>query len=82
MWLVACGLYKLVYTSQYLHCFEPFIIKKYTNMHLVLHEFFHALNVVLRIQLKLLKGNDLVDVMAKFKEFYSLPSLHGAINAT
>jgi hypothetical protein len=61
---VACGLYKLVYTSQYLHRFEPFIIKKSIIMHLVLHEFFHALNAVFRIQVKWLKGNDLVDIIA------------------
>jgi hypothetical protein len=51
-------------------------------MHMVLHEFFHALNVVLKIQLKWFKENDLVDIMAKFKEFYSLPLVHGAIDAT
>jgi hypothetical protein len=78
---VAHGLYKLARTSQYLHCSEPFIIKS-INMHLVLYEFFHAKNVVLRIQLKWPKGNDLVEVMAKFKEFCSLPSVHGVIDAT
>jgi hypothetical protein len=51
-------------------------------MHLVLYEFFHAMNVVLRTQLKWPKKNDLVEVMAKFKEFCSLPSIHGAIDAT
>jgi hypothetical protein len=51
-------------------------------MHLVLYEFFHAMNVVLRIQLKWPKRSDLLEVMAKFKEFCSLPSIHGAIDAT
>lgn len=77
----SCGLYKLVHTSQYLHLFESFIIKS-ISMHLVLYEFFHAMNVVLRTQLKWPKKNDLVEVMAKFKEFCSLPSIHGAIDAT
>jgi hypothetical protein len=76
-----CGLYKLVHTSQYLHWFESFIIKS-ISMHLVLYEFFHAMNVVLRIQLKWPKRSDLVEVMAKFKKFCSLPSIHGAIDAT
>jgi hypothetical protein len=78
---VACGLYKLVHTSQYLHCSKPFITKS-INMHLVLYEFFHVMNVVLKIQLKWPKGNDLVEVMAKFKEFCSLPLVHGAIDVT
>jgi hypothetical protein len=78
---VACNLYKLVHASQYLHCFEFFAIK-ISTMHLVLHEFVCATNVVLKIQLKWLVGDDLVKVMAGFKDLCGLPSVHGAIDAT
>jgi hypothetical protein len=51
-------------------------------MHLVVHEFMCATNVVLKIQLKWLVGDDLDDVTAGFKNLYGLPSVHGAIDAT
>jgi hypothetical protein len=51
-------------------------------MHLVLHEFLCATNVVLKIQLEWLVGDDLVKVMAAFKDLCGLPLVHGAINAT
>jgi hypothetical protein len=78
---VACSLYKLVRASKYLHCFEFFTIMNST-MHLVVHEFMCATNVVLKIQLKWLVGDDLDDVTAGFKNLYGLPSVHGAIDAT
>jgi hypothetical protein len=51
-------------------------------VHLVVHEFVCATNVVLKIQLKWLVGDDLDEVMARFKDLCGLPSIHGAIDAT
>jgi hypothetical protein len=76
---VACNLYKLVHTFQYLHCFEFFAIKNFI-VHLLLHEFVCVANVVLKIQLKWFVGDDLVEVMAQFKDLCGLPLVHGAID--
>lgn len=78
---VACNLYKLVHASKYLHCFQFFTIMNFI-VHLVVHEFVCATNVVLKIQLKWLVGDDLDEVMARFKDLCGLPSIHGAIDAT
>ncbi len=51
-------------------------------MHLVLHEFVCAMNVVFKIQLKWDVGDDLVEVVTKFRNVCSLPSIHGTIDAT
>ncbi len=64
-----------------LHCFKLFAIGK-SIMHLVLHEFVCAMNVVLKIQLKRHVGDDLIEVMTRFKNLCNLPSIHGTINAT
>jgi len=51
-------------------------------MHLVLHEFVCAMNVLLKIQFKRHVGDDLVEVMTRFKNLWSLPSIHGTIDVT
>ncbi len=48
---VECNLYKLICAFQYQHCFKPFVIGK-SIMHLMLHEFVCAMNIMLKIQLK------------------------------
>lgn len=78
---VAYSLYKLAHVSKYLHCSELFAIEKST-IHLVLHEFMCAMNIVLKNQMKWPKGNDLIEVMARFKNFYDMSSVHGTIDAT
>ncbi len=51
-------------------------------MHFVLHELKCAMNTTLNNQLKWLEGNEMVEIMARFKDFCDLPSIHGAIVAT
>jgi hypothetical protein len=51
-------------------------------MHFVLHELTCAMNKMLNNKLKWLKGNEMVDIMARFKDFCDLPSIYGAIVAT
>jgi hypothetical protein len=78
---VACTLYKLVHAFQYFHCFEFFAIKN-SIVHLLLHEFVCVANVVLKIQFKWFVGDDLVEVMAGFKDLCGLPLVHGTIDVT
>jgi len=78
---MACNLYKLVHVAQYFHCSKFFAIKKST-MRFVLHEFTCAMNTMLNNQFKWLERNEMVEIMAKFKDFCDLPSIHGAIIAT
>jgi hypothetical protein len=40
------------------------------------------MNIILKNQMKWPKGNDLIEVMARFKDFYDMPSVHGTIDAT
>jgi hypothetical protein len=77
---VGCSLYKLVHAFKYLSCSELFDIKK-SIVHFVLHEFVCTMNFVLKNQLKWPEGNDLIDVMDGFKDFYGMPLVHGNTNA-
>jgi hypothetical protein len=66
---------------QYFHYYEFFAIQK-SIMHFVLHEFTCAMNIMLNNQLMWLKGNGMGEIMARFKDFCDLPSIHGAIVTT
>jgi hypothetical protein len=70
-----------MHASKYLHCFELFVIKK-SIVHLALHEFVCAMNIVLKNQMKWLEGNGLIEVMDGFKDFYNMLPIHGTIDAT
>lgn len=48
---VICNFYKLACTFQYLHCSKFFVIGK-SIVHLCLHEFVCAMNLMLKIQVK------------------------------
>ncbi len=78
---MACNLYKLVCMVQYFHYYEFFVVEK-SIMHFVLHEFTCAMNIMLNNQLKWVKGNQMGEIMARFKASCDLPSIHGAIVAT
>jgi len=78
---MACNLYKLVHVVRYFHCSKFFAIEK-SIMHFVLHEFTWGMNIMLNNQLKWLKGNEMGEIKARFKDFCDLPSIHGAIIAT
>jgi hypothetical protein len=58
-----------------------FAIKKYI-MHLVLHEFIYVVNIMLMNKFKWPKKIEMVEIMIGFKDFYGLPSIHGAIDVT
>jgi len=76
---VACSFYKLFRRVEYFQCNKRFAIGKST-MHLVLHEFIHAINVVFKNQIKWPKGEDLLKVTIGFKNLFGLQYLYGAIN--
>ncbi len=78
---ITSSLYKLVHVAWYLHCFKLFFTKKYI-MHLMLHEFICVVNKVLKSKFKWLEKIEMVEIMTGFKDFYGLPSIHGAIDAT
>jgi len=65
----------------YFHCFKLFAIEKYI-MHLMLHEFICAMNIMLKNKLKWINKIEMVEIMIGFKDFYGLASIHGAIDAT
>ncbi len=62
---VTCNLYKLPCTFQYLHCFKFFVIGK-SILHLILHEFVCAMNLMLKIQLKWMDFEE--DAIVKSKQ--------------
>jgi hypothetical protein len=49
-------------------------------VHVVLWEFVFAINVVCKNQIQWLEGEDLLEVVAGFKNFCGLPFVDGAIN--
>ncbi len=67
--------------AQYFHHSDFFAIEKST-MHFALHELTCAMNTMLNNQLKWLEGIEVVDIMARFKDFCDLPSINGTIVAT
>jgi hypothetical protein len=77
---VTCSLYKLVHAFKYLSHSKLFDIKKLI-VHLVLHEFVCTMNSISNNQMKSPEGNDLIEVMDGFKDFYGMPSIHGTTNA-
>ncbi len=48
----------------------------------MLHEFIRAMNIMLKSKLKWPNRIEMVEIMTGFKDFYGLPLIHGAINAT
>jgi hypothetical protein len=48
----------------------------------MLHEFICVVNKVLKSKLKWPNKIEMVEIMIGFKDFYGLPSIHGAIDAT
>jgi hypothetical protein len=53
-----------------------------STVHLVLHEFIHAINVVFKNRIKWPKGEDLLKGMIGFKNFFGLQYVYGAIDVT
>jgi hypothetical protein len=52
-------------------------------MHLVLHDFACAnMNTMLNYQLKWHHGNEMVNIMVRFKDFLRLMLIHGTIDVT
>jgi hypothetical protein len=76
---VACSFYKLPYGVGYLQHSEIFAIGK-SIVHVVMSKF--VVNVVCRNQIQWLKGEELAEIVAGFKNFCGLPSFDGAINVT
>jgi hypothetical protein len=77
---IACGLYKLLHVSKYLHCFELFTIHKLI-VHLVLHGLMCAMNSVLKNHMKWQVGNVLIEIMDGFKDFCGMLLVHGTMDA-
>jgi hypothetical protein len=59
---VACSLYKLMHTSKYIHCNEIFTIRK-SIVHLILWDFIHVVNHVLKNQIQWAKGDHMLHIM-------------------
>ncbi len=78
---VVCLPYKLAHGVDYLQCTEMFVIGK-SSVNMVLREFVVVVNVVFRTQIRWPHGEDLLRVMACFKDWCGLLFIPGAIDYT
>jgi hypothetical protein len=78
---VSCCLYKLAHGANLLTCSELFAIGRST-VGLVIREVVSAINVVYRDVIWWPRNQELYEVMADFKAWYSMPSVYSAIDCT
>ncbi len=74
---IACSLYKLIHGAKDLQCSDMFVTRM-SIIHLVLQEFVFSMNKVFGVEIKWLGGEDLVQVMATFKNFCGLLVIYDA----